>query len=236
MLVVVAGHGDVGAPALVERWRAWDAVRLSPDDLSTPGWRHQPGVASAPSRAVVEGRVVDVGAIRGVLTRLPCVVADDLPRIVPEDRGYVAAEMTAFLTAWLSGLTCPVLNRPSPGSLAGPCWARERWVRLAGEAGVPARPVRRRARLGVDEPPEEIVGRATTVTVVGRRSFGPAGAPVHGWARRLAEAAGAEILAAHFVGDGDGAALLTADVWPDMTSPEVADAVLERLLGRGEAT
>jgi hypothetical protein len=234
MLVVLAGHGDAGAPALVERWRAWGARRLSPDDLSTPGWRYQPGEPSAPSRAVVGGEVTDAASIRGVLVRLPCVVSDDLPHIAPDDRSYVAAEMTAFLMAWLSGLTCPVLNRPTPGSLAGPCWARERWVRLAGAIGVPAQPVTRRASLGADEPPEDFVGRATTVTVVGRRSFGHAEAALHGWALRLAGACGAELLAAHFVGEGPHAALLTADVWPDTTSPEVADAVLDRLLGHEE--
>ncbi|HEY3079935.1 MAG TPA: hypothetical protein VGM69_08515 [Chloroflexota bacterium] len=235
MLVVVAGRGDAGARGLVERWRAWDAGLLTADDLSTVGWRYRPGEPSAPSAAVVGGRVVDTGTIRGVLTRLPCVVPDDLPHVIPEDRSYVASEMTAFLTAWLSDRSCPVLNRPVPGSLAGPCWGRERWIRLAGQIGVPARPVTRHAGLGVDEPPEEVHGRATTVTVIGERSFGDADALLHGWARRLAGACRAEMLAAHFVGAEASPALLTADVWPDMGRSEIADAALAYLLD-GEET
>jgi hypothetical protein len=233
MLVVVAGRADPGAPALVERWRAWDARLLTPDDLSRPGWRYQPDEPSAPSTAVVGGQVVDAGAIRGVLTRLPCVVPDDLPHVVPEDRAYVASEMTAFLTAWLAARAGPVLNRPSAGCLAGPCWSRERWVRLAGQVDVPARPVLRRARLGADQGPEELERRPAAVTVVGRRSFGNADGDLHGWARRLAEATGAELLVTHFVDAGNGPALLSADVWPDMTSAEIAGAVLDLLLDGG---
>jgi hypothetical protein len=230
MLVVVASPGDAGARGLVERWRAWDAGLLTADDLSTVGWRYQPGESSAASAAVVGGRVVDAGTMRGVLTRMPCVVPDDLPHVIPEDRGYVASEMTAFLTAWLTDLPGPVLNRPSPGSLAGPCWTRERWIRLAGQIGIPARRLTRHAGLGVDEPPEEVPGRATTVTVVGERSFGDAEGALHGWARRLAGACRASMLAVHFVVGGDGPELLMADVWPDMGQPEVADAALAYLL------
>ena len=233
MLVVVAGRGDRGASALVERWRSFDAGLLTPEDLSRPGWRYQPDEPSAPSMAVVGGAVVEAGSIRGVLTRLPCVVPDDLPHIVPEDRAYVASEMTAFLTAWLAARTCPVLNRPAAGSLAGPCWGRERWVRLAGQLGVPARPVIRRASLGADEPGEEVDGRVMSVTVVAGRAFGLAEGQLHGWARRLAEACRAELLVTHFVDDGAGPVLLAADVWPDMARPEIADAALAYLLGGG---
>jgi hypothetical protein len=39
----------------------------------------------------------------------------------------VAAEMNAFLVAWLTSLTCPIFNRPTATSLCGPAWSVEHW-------------------------------------------------------------------------------------------------------------
>jgi hypothetical protein len=40
-------------------------------------------------------------------------------------RKYVAAEFNAFLLAWLSAQSCPVLNRPTASCLSGPNWQPE---------------------------------------------------------------------------------------------------------------
>jgi hypothetical protein len=56
---------------------------------------------------------------------------------VEEERAYVAAEMMAFLVAWLASLNHIVLNRPSPLNLAGPGWCPERWLREARGVGLP---------------------------------------------------------------------------------------------------
>ena len=61
---------------------------------------------------VVDGRIVRCQKIAGVLTRLPYVYEREVHHIALDDRQYVAAEMGAFLTAWLASLACPILNRP----------------------------------------------------------------------------------------------------------------------------
>src|SRR5688572_23214757 len=122
MLLIIASRYDDSARALARRYG--DAAVLTPADLSRPGWRFINGNAED-STAVAEGCSVSARSIRGVLTRLPSVTPAELPQIVPTDREYVAAEMNAFLTAWLSELPCRVINRPTALCLAGPAWRRE---------------------------------------------------------------------------------------------------------------
>src|SRR5229473_654434 len=124
MLVVLAHRYDQEARELVSRWSASGACLLTSADLSCKGWRHS-SEESAASTALVSGRVVHVDQISGVLTLLPGVFEEELVDIVPSDRSYVAAEMTAFLLCWLSTLQCPVLNRPTPTCLSGLYWRQE---------------------------------------------------------------------------------------------------------------
>jgi len=100
------------------------------------GWRQSLGGVDGDA-AVVEGKRVPQKEITGVLTRLPCVFEQELVDITPDDRRYVAAEMTAFLLFWLSRLKCPVLNRPTPTCLSGPYWRREKWIHVAARVGIP---------------------------------------------------------------------------------------------------
>src|SRR5262245_34157967 len=124
MILVLASRSDENARSLVDRWESHGARLLVPECLSVVGWRHR-GSARPSSRAVLGGVPVNGAEIRGVLSRLPSVMPSDLLHICAEDRAYVAAEMTAFLVAWLASLPCPVLNRPTPTSLAGPLLRQE---------------------------------------------------------------------------------------------------------------
>ena len=152
MLVILANCGNRSAELLAERWSHLGARLLTPSDLSLEGWRVAYGTDDRRldrwSTAVVGGEVVPTDQITGVLTRLPAVFEHELMTVVPEDRAYVAAEMTAFLLAWLTQLPCPVLNRPTATGLSGPNWRRERWVAVAAQLGIPARSVRRRQGAG----------------------------------------------------------------------------------------
>ena len=147
MLVVVASRYDEIARSLVDCWAKQGAKLLTCDDLSVVGWRHSlrgVGGDSSPlldSTAVVDGQVVGVEEISGVLIRLPYVFEQELLHIVPDDRAYVAAEMQAFLISWLSRLKCPVLNRPTPSYLLGANWRPQQWVYAAAQVGIPVRPV-----------------------------------------------------------------------------------------------
>jgi hypothetical protein len=134
VLVVLASQWDQQAAALVRDWTG--ARLLTPADLSLRGWVYQ---AAQPHRTsfVAGGEQVPVAELRGVFTRLPQVMPNELIRIVPADRSYVAAEMQAFLLAWLKALPCPVVNRPSPQCLAGPAWGPERWIHEAAKLDIP---------------------------------------------------------------------------------------------------
>ena len=230
MLVVLASGRDLVANALVHRWRAHDARLLTPDDLAAPDWSFDP-LAPLASMAVIAGDVIPFDCISGVLTRLPGVGERPLPSIVPADRSYVAAEMTAFLHAWLAALTCPVLNHPSPACLAGPGWWPEQWLAATAGLGLPVRSLHRRATvtggcaLAPDAP------AAVTTTVVGDRCFGMAPGHLERRARRLAATAGVDLLTVRFNGTRAKVAVVAADPWPDLAEPVVADAVLARLTG-----
>ena len=236
-VVVAAGRRDATARAFAERHAARGVALLTPADLSRPGWTlHVPG-ATGRSRAVVAGEAIGSEEIAGVVVRLPRVAAEELTWIVRADRAYVAAEMTAFLLAWLSDLTCPVLNQPAPPGLAAPNWWPERWTLLAARLGIPARPVHHRVEpgeageAGARGPDPECP--LTSVTVVGDRCFGSSDRALTDAARRIAAASGADLLAVRFAADDRGPRFAGADPWPDLLAPEVGDAVLAHLTGRG---
>lgn len=226
MLLVVAGRHDRQARDLVERWSASGASLLTCEDLSVAGWRYR---LSEPenSTLVIGGRSFAADEISGVLTRLPYISERELVRIAREDRRYVAAEMSAFLRSWLFSLECPVLNRPVPTSLSGPGWCHEQWIHAAARLGIPVRPVRRRIAFPVGAVEDEPLPPDVTVTVVGERCLGPEDLAEQ--ARRLAWAARVDLLCVRFGEIGYGPELLGADSWPDTSSPEVADAILEYL-------
>lgn len=228
VVVVVAGGWDPVAQALASRVSGGDVRLLTPLDLSTAGWRYRAGRVSQ-SRAVVDGVGLDSRAIHGVLTRLPSISADQLTWIDPDDRAYVAAEMQAFLLAWLTELPCPVLNRPTPTCLAGPFWRHERWTLVAARLGMPVEPVRRMAPVLPSVPPAlpPSVTSAAQVTVVGRQCVGAVDPMLARQARDLAAAASTELLTVWFDGPDGGARFLGATPWPDLATDELMSAVLE---------
>jgi hypothetical protein len=227
VLVVVASRDDHAARTLVERWQQHGACLLTCADLSMSGWRYRLDTSGArPSTAVVNGRVLETGQIRGVLSLLPCVFPHELLQIVPGDRDYVAQEMTAFLLAWLAGLDCPVLNRPNAISLMGPSWPPERWRHLAVRVGLRAAPLRRQT-LGA--PASSILPlppTAASVTVVGDCWVGDVPAELAAQGRRLADAAGVELLTVVFDRADPEASFLVADPYPAISDQRVADALL----------
>ena len=230
MLLVLASGADRIARALVERWRPADARVLAPSDLSVAGWAvdpHRPGRGTF----VAEGETLDIREIRGIVGRLPAVTPAELSHVAREDRDYVAAEMTAFLTAWLAAAPFPVLNRPSAVSLLGPSWSPERWTAAAVRCGIACRTQLRRAAPGEEPVPPGAGADPATVTVAGGRWFGDVSPPVGESAARLAAYAGAELLGVAFEGRDGDARFAGAWTCPDVSAPEVADAVHERLAG-----
>lgn len=221
MLVVLASDRDLAARRLVERWAAHDARLMVLGDLSSPGWRlASPG--SAQGYAAIGGAIVPCSAITGVVTRIPWVRPLDLPQIAEPDREYVAAEYAAFLTAWLDGLACPVVNRPSAACLMGPTLSHERWLVRAARAGL-----RLATRVHRAPDPHRPFAKAVA-TIVGERWFGDVAPELGVLAIRLARQAGVELLTALFSSGGSDGEFLGADPMIDVT-PDIADALLARL-------
>jgi hypothetical protein len=231
MRLVVAGQDDRQAQALVGRWGARRAALVTPADLSRPGWLLE--VGGGRSAAAVGDRVVPGEEVAAVVVRLADVPAHELEGIRAEDRAYAAAEMTAFLLAWLDVRSCPVVNRPTPGCLNGPAWRPEQWAAAAARAGMAVAPVRRLVPAGAAPTPPAAADEEVVVTVVGDQTLGGAHPRRAAQARRLAADAGVDLLAVCLAGDGPRAAFLGASAWPDLADPAVADALDAHLEAAG---
>jgi hypothetical protein len=150
VLLILASPGDVEAHALAAAWSSYQAAVVTWSDLSRAGWCYTSHCADAAAWNIggsasccVGGRVVPASDIEAVLTRAATVDPADLVEIAEHDREYVAAEMHAFLVAWLTALGGRVVNRPTPRSLRGPHWPAEVWVHLAASISIPTRPTHR---------------------------------------------------------------------------------------------
>ncbi|HEY6344002.1 MAG TPA: hypothetical protein VIY49_21105 [Bryobacteraceae bacterium] len=227
MIVVVASSYDAYALSIVAHWQSGYSTMLTAEDLCSPGWSISVP-RSGRGAAVIGGRIVRPDQISGILTLRPRVFAPELRAIHPDDRAYVAAELNAFLLEWLMAQSCPVLNRPSLSCLAGPDWRVEQWIHIAGRLGVPVRTRRRHVRNDCSPRAEE---PAVEIILVGERCFGCDDPRLQSWSRRLAEAAGTDLLCTRFsLPEGD---LLSAHSWPRLTDPAVLAAVRARLGGEG---
>jgi len=219
MIVVLADRRDAGARAFVEG-SAGEAQLLTARDLSEPGWCHCP--TGGEEHAVIGGLSIAPREIAGVVTRIAGVAAETLRHIDPAERGFIAAEMNAFLLSWLSRLACPVVNRPSSGSLMGPAWSRERWLVEGCRAGF--EPCAR--MLPVPLPAASCETR--TIVLVGDACIGDASSGVSERARALAERAGVTLLGLCL---DEHDRLVAIEPWPDIARPETAAPLRSLLRG-----
>ncbi|MFL6417325.1 MAG: hypothetical protein ACJ74Y_16845 [Bryobacteraceae bacterium] len=221
MIVVVGSAYDVRARRIVEHWGQRSAM-LTQEDLCMPGWR-----LTIPPRlpltAVVGGRIVPSADIQGILVLRPCIFPEELQNIHRDHRKYVAAELNAFLLAWLAAQSCPVLNRPTACCLGGPNWRAEQWTRAAMRLGIPAH-TRRSVPNGTTSADTE---ESLELITVGERCFGCNDSSLKESALKLARAAGVELLSVRF--SRDQRRFLSANAWPSLLDAAVLDAVRERL-------
>lgn len=233
VVLVVARPRDDGVAELTHCAGTREVAVVEPRDLSRPGWRY---VANAPEELVIIAgeRRVRAFELAAVVMRLVHIGETDLPHIVPEDRGYVAAESEAFLRAALAWLTCPVFNRPTATSLNGPYWRAEQWRAAALSAGIPASPLVRHLDPGS---PQTVDGVSpdvdASVVVIGDQCVGSDDSRLRGYARDLASAAGVSLLSVSFKRDGERWCFLDASTQPPITHGVAA--VLLRTLGKGRA-
>jgi hypothetical protein len=231
-VLVFANAGDEVADKFVRR-HARRGVRLvTPQDLSRAGWLCEFHDGAASAQAVVEGRAVPQSRLAGVITRLGCVTTADVPHIDAVDRAYVAAEMQAFLAAWLHTLPCPVLNRPSTTCLAGNWWSAHKWVQTAVRLGISVSALEQRIdwRAHRRRPqPTTRSASVTNVTIVGPRTIGKASPHLVQQARMLGRAAGLDFVTVRFSAPTDDAVFFDATLWPDLADVTIAEAVLRHL-------
>jgi len=213
MIVILASQLDSDACSLVRAWSAFGAVLLSAEDMCNSGWDFQP---SDPARgtAVVEGQRIKIADFRAVLVRRPAVLAEELIRIDSADRAYVAAETNAFLVAWLSALSCPVVNRPTTTSLCGPAWGELHWRVAAARAG------------GSWVGPNNAI-KEREVVVCGQHCLFANTPKQAKDALALARVAGVELMSVWFRGDQ----ICGASVAPVLEKAEVRACLLDHLRG-----
>jgi len=228
-LILAHGH-DVSARALATRWGS-DTLLLTVGDLHEAQWSlelDRDGGART-ELASPAGRPLPV---EGVVNRLGVITPTDLRRVHPEDRQYAAAELTAFMLAWLDACPATVLNRPGAGSLNGPAWYPEQWAAAAVAVGLQVQGIRRQlafAAAGAAAAPRPACGEVANARVVGDTCFGDVHPAVGERLCALSRLAGTPLLAATVDGHGPEARVRDLSVWPDLADPVVADAVAAAL-------
>src|SRR5436305_342717 len=145
MILLLASQFDEQVLRLADFWAQHEACVMTARDLSREGWVFSPDV-SDPWIGKVGDRAFDTSDLTGVLNCLSEVDEQELGHIVRQDRAYVASEMNAFLLSWQSQLSCPIINRPTPGCLCGPAWKMEKWILTAAALGIPVASMERSAR------------------------------------------------------------------------------------------
>jgi hypothetical protein len=226
VIVVVASSYDDRARKIAAHWGTQCAAILTAEDLCKPGWSFSIPDADH-GTAVIGGKIFQSALISGILTLRPCVFPQELHNICSEDRPYVAAELTAFLLAWLAAQPCPVLNRPTAPCLAGPNWRPEQWIRAAAGLGIPVRARRRHIPNGGDGDAAANEEEAVEITVVGNRCFGCDDPALETRTLQLAREARVELLSVRF--SRSGHRFMSANPWPALTSPSILGAAQERL-------
>lgn len=214
MIAVLASRLDPESRSVVDAWASASAALLSAEDLVRPGWTFSVGDPRS-GTAVVDGRRISTADISAVLTRRPSVLAEELGRIHPADRAYVAAETNAFLVAWLTALPCTVVNRPTTTSLCGPAWDKLHWQSAA-------------ARVGLPWSDEGDTSDAHEVVVCGDRCVFAHDAEEAAMATALSCAAGTELLGVRF----QRGKISGVTVAPSLADGHVRARLLDHLLGR----
>jgi hypothetical protein len=214
VIAVLASRLDPESRSVVDGWSSVGAALLSAEDLVSPGWTFSVGDPRG-GTAVVDGRQIGTADISAVLTRRPSVLPEELGRIHPADRAYVAAETNAFLVAWLSALPCVVVNRPTTTSLCGPAWDALHWQCAA-------------ARIGLAWSDAGDTSDAHEVVVCGERCVFARDDREAAMATALSRAADTELLGVRFQGDR----ISGVTVAPSLADADVRACLLDHLLGR----
>jgi hypothetical protein len=233
MRLILAHRHDMAARELAARWGD-DVILLTPADLHTERL-----LLTVSQRGRARAELRSRPPVTAVLSRLGGVGPVDLDHVAPQDLAYAATELDAFLRAWLLAWPGPVVNRPTATCLNGPGWRPEQWSLAAAAVGLTIRPVQRlvataptsRSQLTPDRAVAACArsnGDPVRVTVVGNRWFGPVPGDLGRRLCALARMADCTLIEAIV---DSGGTVLHASAWPDVSAPDVADALVPFLGG-----
>lgn len=173
---------------------------VTTDELVTaPRWRHEVGEEGVRSHVELhDGRVLDGGALRGVLNR----IGEPRSPVEGDAADFARQEVRALLLSFLHGLPCPVVNPPAPSQLAGATFDLWSWRARAREAGlrIESGPIRG----ALNGPPSDGAELAHAL-VIGGECFGAKLSVADAQSlRRLAASVGVPVLHAWFRVAEDG--------------------------------
>ncbi|MFL6602564.1 MAG: hypothetical protein ACJ8R9_14690 [Steroidobacteraceae bacterium] len=218
MWLILGSSLDDEPRRLAEQWACCDVSVevVTPADLSRPGWRLRIG-RPVDLQAGLRSQVVRGDDIRAVVNLLPWVSVHDLPHIDPDDREYVANEVAAFLLAWLSELDRPMIDRPTPLSLAGCGRWPAQWAALAKQVGI-------HADTQWSGPRAEVTVLQGRAVACSHSDKGLAGA-----AEEIARAGRRSLVTLYFAAGQREPVLIGAAIRPAAGSPAVAEKLFEWL-------
>jgi hypothetical protein len=229
--LILAHRHDVAARELAACWGD-DVILLTPADLHAERL-----LLTVDERGRAQAELRSRPRVTAILSRLGRVGPGDLDHVDPQDLTYAAAELDAFLRAWLLAWAGPVVNPPTATCLNGPGWRPEQWSVAAAAAGLAVRQVRRLVETAATSPsppapvPDvaacvEPNGDLVRVAVVGDRCFGPVPGDLGHRLCALARIAGCPLI--EVMVDSCGT-VFHAGAWPDVSAPDVADALVPML-------
>jgi hypothetical protein len=210
MIALLSHSFDTAAQQAVAAWPRQEATLLTTADVCTEGWVIDTHDFAA-STFVAGGQQRVVGELRGVVNLMPFVEEKTLLKTYPDDRPYVASELTAFLAYWLNQLPCPVLNRPAPDALVGSNLSPERFGQLARRVGLCVAP--------------STASEHCSVIVVGGSVVNPSELPVEAAVRQLAQLAGLSYLEVFFSKEPQGYHYVGVRQMPQICNKLVSSAL-----------
>jgi len=195
---------------------------LVPEDISKAGWYYDDSNQKN-STIVIGTDIIPEQEITGVITRLPAVTEEELPHIREQDKLYAAAEMNAFLLAWLTSLDCPVINSPTENCLCGPNLSQEQWVYYVARMGIPTEESSRRIHFRDKEIFSEQANYSNyySATVIGDVCLGDVHQNLMIYSKKIARAFCIDFLQVIFSHKDKNARFVSANLWPEITSEKV---------------
>lgn len=224
MILVVANLTDETAQDLVQLFPKGAASLFTAQSLSHSGLATYTN-QFADSFITINEIKIPFSSITGVITLIPVFFDWELIQIQKEDRGYIASEMNAFMTYFLTRLCCPKLNSPSASYLSGHNWRREHWIKIASHLQIPVQPFTYDSKKNKVSYLSDV--NIITITVIGNQHFGTSNEILIQYAFQLAKYTKLELLQVTFIENDKGdTSFFSASQFPDLESNLMQRAIV----------